>query len=314
MQFGKRVTHLIKRLAATASEQAEAVARDRHNLDIVLASALRKVGTSQPLSFPAAYVDLLRGCLEEKTQTIREVKADKGPTADGYTKRFSTLCDSLRFIPPVELRVAEDVALIADSYRQNQKPFEAERWAGDVALYFEFSSSFATKGRILSAIVRFMRSTQCLELGTAYGMSAVFILDALSKQDTPTHLTTIEAGESQFSHASEMLQKRYGDRVSCEFGLTQDVLPRLLKTLGPVDFLFHDAAHTLEAYVGDFQSVLPSLPAGSVALIDDIRWEDSRFSHGSTHCYEGWMQIVSHPRVRRAIEIDGSMGLALLGA
>src|SRR5271169_1890092 len=110
MHLGKRGTQLIKRIAGTACEQAESVARDRHNLDIVLAAALQKTGSSRPLSFPAAYIDLLRGCLEEKTQTIREVKADTGPTADGSSKRFATLCDSLRFVPPVELRVAEDVA------------------------------------------------------------------------------------------------------------------------------------------------------------------------------------------------------------
>jgi predicted O-methyltransferase YrrM len=144
-------------------------------------------------------------------------------------------------------------------------------------------------------------------------MSAIFILEALSKLGIPMHLTAIEAGKSQFSHSSEILQKRYGDRVRCKFGLTQDVLPQLLESLGPVDFLFHDAAHSMEAYVGDFRIVLPNLRQGAIALIEDIRWEDSRFSVGSPRCYEGWMQIVSHPRVRRAIEIDGSMRLALVG-
>jgi predicted O-methyltransferase YrrM len=181
--------------------------------------------------------------------------------------------------------------------------------AADVGKHFDISSSFGWKGRILSEIVRFMRPSNCLEFGTAYGMSSLFILGA-SKE---AHLTTVEAMEPQFSIASQILQERYGDRVRCEFGLTDNVLPHVLPSMGGVDFLFHDAGHSFENYTSDFAAVLPHFRPGAVLLLDDIRWSDSRFYDGDPRCYEGWMEIVHHPRVRRAVEIDRTLGLALLG-
>ena len=49
------------------------------------------------------------------------------------------------------------------------------------------------------------------------------------------------------------------------------MLPRIVKSLKRVDFLFHDAGHSREDYVRDFDAVLPILAPGAVILIDDIR-------------------------------------------
>jgi predicted O-methyltransferase YrrM len=144
-------------------------------------------------------------------------------------------------------------------------------------------------------------------------MSAVFILEALRSRGKDIHLATLEALEPQFSMASKMLRSRYGNQVSCEFGWTQEALPKMVKSLGRLDFLFHDAGHAKENYIRDFHTVLPIAVPGAVILMDDIRWEDSRFSRDNPRCYEGWLEIVNHPRVRRAVEISGSIGLLLLG-
>jgi predicted O-methyltransferase YrrM len=73
------------------------------------------------------------------------------------------------------------------------------------------------------------------------------------------------------------------------------------------------AGHSKENYIRDFHTVLPIATPGAVILMDDIRWEDSRFSRDNPRCYEGWLEVVNHPTVRRAVEISGSMGLLLLG-
>jgi predicted O-methyltransferase YrrM len=127
-------------------------------------------------------------------------------------------------------------------------------------------------------------------------------------------LTTLEAGELPFSMSSNCLKNRYGDFVSCEFGWTQERLPEIIKSLDRLDFLFHDAGHSREDYVKDFDTVLSILVPGAVVLIDDIRWEDPRFFQGNPRCYEGWIEVVNHPRVRRAVEINDTMGLLLLDA
>ena len=300
------------RVVSGASEIAERTTRDRHNLDIVLSWALQKVGSSKDVLFPVEYAELLRDCIEKTRLKIQEIKTDSSTCRDTSGKRFASLVDALRNVPPIEFSIAEEIVLIADSYRGNVKPVESNDWAGDVWSHFDVSSSLGTKGRILTTVVRFTQSEQCLELGTAYGMSALFILEALKKRGTNTHLTTLEGGEPQFSMSSKILRSRYGNQVSCEHGWTQEALPRIVKSLERLDFLFHDAGHSREDYVRDFHAVLPILAPGAVVLIDDIRWEDPRFFQGNPRCYEGWMEIVNHGRVRRALEISG-MGLLLLG-
>ena len=132
------------------------------------------------------------------------------------------------------------------------QPLEFAQWAGDVSLHFSEASSLGQKGRILFAAVRIMRPRRCLELGTAYGMSALFILAALKAFAEGGSLATVEGYEPSYALSSVMLKKNYGEMVSCTLGLTGAVLPDLLKSLGNIDFLFHDAGHSREDYIDDF--------------------------------------------------------------
>ena len=294
------------------SRVAERSSRDRHNLDVVLQWALQRIG-SRTVLFPGAYIELLRSCLEQTRLTITDVKVDPRAPSDLSGRRFSSLVEALRQLPPVEFSTAAEIALVADSYRGNLTPIEVHEWTGDVGSLFEISSCKGKKGRILTTIVRFTRSSQCLELGTAYGMSALFVLEALKAGDAAARLTTLEGWDLLFSLSSPMLTARHGNRVSCRLGSTQDALPGLVKSLGPLDFVFHDAGHSRDDYVRDFLAILPGVRPGAVVLIDDIRWEDPRFFQGTPRCYEGWLELVNHPRVQRAVEIDGAMGLLLVG-
>jgi predicted O-methyltransferase YrrM len=183
---------------------------------------------------------------------------------------------------------------------------------GDVGLHFAISSSLGHKGRLLANIIRLSRSERCLELGTAYGMSAMFLFGMQPYIGWTIHLTTVEAWEPQFTIANQRLKERYQEAITCHFGLTQNVLPKLMSTLGPIDFMYHDAGHTREDYVRDFGAVVNSLSPGSVILIDDIRWEDTRLGGEQTNTYRGWLDVIAHPRIRHAVEVNAAMGLALL--
>ena len=206
----------------------------------------------------------------------------------------------------------EKIGLVADHYRTLRQPLEYA-WAADICHHFQASSSFGKTGRILSAIIRFARSERCLEAGTAYGMSALFILEAIRNNLGAGHLRTVEGFEALYSLSSSMLKERYGDMVSCHLGNTQDELPKLAKTAGPFDFMFHDAGHSREDYIRDFNAVKDSFSPGAVVLFDDIRWENLRISKGRPmRCYEGWMEVCADTKVRRAVEVDNNLGLLLL--
>ncbi len=174
------------------------------------------------------------------------------------------------------------------------------------------SSSFGSKGRILFNLVRVTRSENCLELGTACGISALFILAALKTYATSGHLATVEGDEPQFSLSSSLLKRQYGETAACHFGVTADVFPEIIGSLGNIDFMFHDCRHSRDDYINDFNLVSKNLTPGAFVLFDDIRWEDPRFVKGGARTYEGWQAVVSDPRVSRAVEIDGALGLLLI--
>jgi predicted O-methyltransferase YrrM len=303
---------LIVRGARLAASQAAQAGREDRNVDICLAGALEEPGALTRIRYPAAYVDFLRTCIDYMTCSVEDVRTD-GPDNDSMSKRWTTLLDVLRSdVPPISFATAQSIALVADRYRGLSDPVEYGQWAGDTGLLFSISSSFGKKGRILSSIVRLTRRERCLELGTAFGMSALFILSTLKAQGGIGHVTTLEGLEPQFSLAAAMLKDQYGDMVSCHLGMTDQVLPELAKSMGSIDFLFHDAGHSREDYVRDFDAVIDVLSHEGIVLVDDIRWEDARFSSQPAETYRGWREVVAHPRVRRAVEINGSLGLLLL--
>jgi predicted O-methyltransferase YrrM len=289
---------------------AQIARRDDENVDICLSTLCRPESLTE-IQFPVAYVEFLRTCIEHAKCGIKEVKRDS--STDNDNDRFTTLLEVLgSSLPPIEFSVAMTIARIADHYRSLRRPMK-RAWAGDISHNFQIASSFGKKGRILSAIVRFGRTEQCLELGTAYGMSALFILEAIRNNLETGHLRTVEGSDIMYPLSSSILKERYGDMVSCHFGKTEDELPKLAEAAGPFDFLFHDAAHSREAYIGDFNAVRNSFSSGALVLIDDIRYEDLRVSEGRpARCYEGWREVCADSKVRRAVEIDYNLGLLLL--
>jgi predicted O-methyltransferase YrrM len=302
----------IERGARLAASQAARAGRGGRNVEICLAAALEEPGAIATIRYPGDYVEFLRTAIEPMACSVREVRTDERKS-DSMSKRFSTVVDALQSdVPPIAFPAAQMIARIADRHRDLSGLVEYEMWAGDVGLLFSKSSSLGHKGRILSSVVRIMRSERCLELGTAFGMSALFILSALKSNGETGHLTTLEGLEPQFSLAAATLKDQFGDMVSCHLGMTHEVLPELVRSLGRIDFLFHDAGHSREEYVRDFNAVIGILPAGGVVLIDDIRWDNPRFLARPADIYRGWQEIVGHARVRRAVEINNSLGLLFL--
>ncbi len=313
MTIKGNLKNLVRRSVGLVAEYLENELRDRRNVDLIFSAALRGPDALSVIHYPVAYVEFLRTCLEHAAHLVTEVKGESG-SPDSAAKRFMTLVDQLRRgLPAIKFSVAQEIGLIADQNRTLSEPKVGAQWAMDVGLHFSISSSFGSKGRIVFNIVRFMRSERCLELGTAYGMSALFILAALTAYAKSGHLATVEGFEPMFSLGSSMLKRRYGETVSCHFGKTGSVLPELVKSLGRIDFMFHDCGHSREDYIRDFNQVSEILAPGAVVLFDDIRWEDPRFVKGEARTYEGWEAVVAHPRVRRAVEIDDMLGLLLMG-
>ena len=252
------------------------VARNERNVDIAVRSILDEKILSKT-NDAASYVELLRACIEPATLRV-EIAKSSNSLDDAYGHRFKTVIATIKSnLLPLPTPMALEIAEEADRLRGLTVPFGNDT---DVGLHFAISSSLGHNGRLLANIIRLCRSERCLELGTAYGMSAMFMLGMQPYIGWTIHLTTVEGWEPQFTLANQRLKERYHEAITCHFGLTQNVLPKLMSTLGPIDFMYHDAGHTREDYVRDFGAVVNSLSPGSVIVIDDIRWEDTQFGGG----------------------------------
>jgi predicted O-methyltransferase YrrM len=311
MSIKRRLSSFSSNAKRYAKRTIAEIGRNERNVDICLRSILKDGKILLNVNDAASYIELLRACVEPTALRVETVKSSNS-LGDVYGNRFKTLIETIQSnLLPLPVAMALELAEEADRLRGMTTPKANEAWAGDVGLHFGMASSLGHKGRLLANVIRLCRSERCLELGTAYGMSAMFILGMQPYLGRTIHLTTVEGSEPQFTLASQWLKERYHDAITCHFGLTQNVLPKLMRTLGPIDFMFHDAGHTREDYVRDFAAVVDSLSPGSVMVIDDIRYEDARFG-GGPNTYRGWLDVVSHVRIRHAVEVDGAIGVALL--
>ena len=311
MTIKSRLSRQFKRVVRRIAEDVAESTQKPRDIDFVLAAALREPGVLSRLRFPVEYAQLLREAMGPCHHQLLEVK-QLDHSADPANDRFDMVCHALRTgLPPLHYGVAHDIAMIADGNRNLSQPLEFDRWAGDLGLHFSESSSFGEKGRVLFNIVRIMRPRKSLELGTAFGMSALFILAALKAFVPCGSLATVEGTESIYSLSSSMLKSHYGEMVSCTLGYIRVVLAEIARSLGQIDFLFHDSTHSGDAYTKDFSEVVDFLAPGGIVLFDDIRWQDSRMKVSSS-TYEGWQAVCAHTRVRRAVEVDESLGLLLM--
>lgn len=263
------------------------------------------------IRYPAFHFAYMREWHTRLGVKVDWVKRGNATTESAH--RFTTLVDVLGSdVPTPPLSIAQTLARAADTILDRREAMAYERWAADVGQHFLISSTDATRGRLLCAAIRFLRPSSVLELGTAYGMSSLCMGIKLVRLDKPWSITTVEMDPGTHAIASEILNEAFAGKINCICATSQQALQTLREANERFDFLFHDAAHSLEAYRQDFAAAAPMLRPGAVLLLDDIHWENEKFYAGGARSYEGWREIVNQPRVAMAVELDESMGLALL--
>lgn len=159
-------------------------------------------------------------------------------------------------------------------------------------------------GTLLSVLVAGTRPQRVLELGTAIGYSAIWIVRALSPFGG--RLRTIELDPSMVTRARENLRRaNLSDAVEVVHGAALDVLPSLTE---PVEFIFIDAVK--EEYPDYFPHVVRLLRPGGVLLADNMLLGGSV---ASTKIKTGWSasaragirkftdQLFAHPAMRTII-------------
>ena len=160
-------------------------------------------------------------------------------------------------------------------------------------------------GRLHLRLVRELRPRTCLELGTAFGMSAAYQAAALELIGEG-RVVTVE-GEPRFVAIARETFEGLGlaSRVEQRVGAIEEVLGDVAGDVAPVEFALLDAEHTERATVDAFETLLPHLAAGAVVVVDDIAINEDMS--------RAWNAIRSSARVAHAVDLR-RLGIAVLGS
>jgi predicted O-methyltransferase YrrM len=119
-------------------------------------------------------------------------------------------------------------------------------------------------GRFLNELVKAMRASRVLEIGTSYGYSALWLAEAV--RETRGELTTLELHARKSEHAREQLT-RAGLAGAVRF-VVGDALETLQTLPGPFDVVLIDLWK--DQYVPIFDAVYPRLAPGAAVVADNM--------------------------------------------
>lgn len=132
--------------------------------------------------------------------------------------------------------------------------------------------------RIIRFMLEMKKPVDILEVGTATGFSAIFMLEFLSKN---AKITTIEKIEERAAKAEENFKKfDKNKQITLIKGDATDILTQLVSKGHTYDFIFMDAAKG--QYINFFADVKKLLKCGGMLITDNMLQEgrllDSRYT------------------------------------
>lgn len=128
-------------------------------------------------------------------------------------------------------------------------------------------------GFLLFKLVRQVRPSVCLELGTSLGISTAYQAAAL-ELNQHGKIATCEGDESLASLAKENFERLGLRNVLVRVGRFQDVLGNVLREIEHLDFAFIDGHHEEQATLAYFRQMYPFFTENSIIVVDDISWSE----------------------------------------
>ena len=130
-------------------------------------------------------------------------------------------------------------------------------------------------GKAITARIRHEQRLRTMEIGCAYGVSSLFICQALDERRTagPHHVIIDPFQSKQFNKAGILNLERAGfDFFELIEEPSERALPRLWEQGRRFDFALIDGRHTMDQVMLDFFYVDKLLDVGGIVVLDDIRW------------------------------------------
>ncbi len=158
------------------------------------------------------------------------------------------------------------------------------------------------RGRLLFALVRALRPSRCVELGTNMGISAAYIASALTLNGDG-RLISLDSIEQATERATRHHRDLGLDRSEFRTGLFSEHLAPALSDLGGCDFAFVDGDHHEEPTLAYYEQIAAMMGEGDVIVFDNVA--------GEAEMERAWARIQAHPRSGLAITFE-ALGVVVL--
>jgi predicted O-methyltransferase YrrM len=138
-------------------------------------------------------------------------------------------------------------------------------------------------GQLLFRMVNYYAPSSVLELGTSLGLTTAYLAHS------PAPVVTIEGAGATAAQALRNFEALNLRNIRLLQGNFDELLPRLLETIGTPGFVFVDGNHRY------FNLLVAGATADTILVFDDIHW--------STEMEAAWKQIRAHPAITLTIDL-----------
>lgn len=136
----------------------------------------------------------------------------------------------------------------------------------------------AEEGELLARLVREHKPRVSLEVGLAYGTSALYLCEALAQVGALRHyvIDPNQSTEWKGIGIENLRRAGYGTLVELREKPSLVALPELLAEGVRLDFVFHDGWHVFDQTLCDFVFIDKMLEVGGLLAFDDTTWPSMR--------------------------------------
>ena len=157
--------------------------------------------------------------------------------------------------------------------------------------------------RFLYILCRILKPKNIVETGVAYGLSSMYILKALQKNQ----VGTLHSIDSVFRpwQRKEMIGAIIPDELKSRwnfvFGKSSEKLEQIYEKIENVDIFIHDSLHTYKNMIFEFESAKKNMRKNGIILSDDVLDNDAFYDFTNKKELENYL-----------IKVNGDLGLGVI--
>jgi len=166
------------------------------------------------------------------------------------------------------------------------------------------------RGAFIRDVCRAERARSVLEIGLAWGLSTLHILESLLNNGASAHEHVVVDPHqaSEFHGAGKQILREAGVEQFVEFhqDYSELLLPRLVSGGRKFDLVFIDGMHRFDNVVVDLFYADRLLKPGGVVVLDDLFADPVNFACRFVRTNYGYLPVAQHPAVAPAFDDDSA--------